>query len=62
MLYHLPRQHQSAVHRDSIKKESLFPVTNWTVEEPKGWQKEIAHRGARTPDHQVKSLALYRLS
>ena len=25
-------------------------------------KKEIAHRGARTPDHQVKSLALYRLS
>ena len=24
--------------------------------------KRIAHRGARTPDHQVKSLALYRLS
>ena len=25
-------------------------------------KKGIAHRGARTPDHQVKSLALYRLS
>ena len=25
-------------------------------------EKGIAHRGARTPDHQVKSLALYRLS
>ena len=25
-------------------------------------KKKIAHRGARTPDHQVKSLALYRLS
>ena len=24
--------------------------------------KEVAHRGARTLDHQVKSLALYRLS
>ena len=25
-------------------------------------EKRSAHRGARTPDHQVKSLALYRLS
>ena len=25
-------------------------------------EKGSAHRGARTPDHQVKSLALYRLS
>ena len=28
----------------------------------KEMEKGIAHRGARTPDHQVKSLALYRLS
>ena len=27
-----------------------------------GWVKENTHRGARTHDHKVKSLALYRLS
>ena len=32
------------------------------LKQSKSNKNRIAHRGARTPDHQVKSLALYRLS
>ena len=43
-----------------VERAGLFAYLMKTNKEKR--QKGSAHRGARTPDHQVKSLALYRLS
>ena len=47
-------------YRKENKQASCEMPTNWWLD----WKirKESAHRGARTHDHKVKSLALYRLS